>query len=221
MKYDTVLFDLDGTLMASEEGITKSLQKALAALDIHEKQKNLSHFIGPPLNLELAATYHMTDDDIYRTVSLFRERYETVGLCEAHPYPGIPELLRKLQGYGCRLAIASSKPQDVMLRVAAHFGLSPYFSVLCGGRVEDELENRTGKDNKAAVIRNVLALLKTEKSIGQAVMIGDSPYDILGAHANRLPSIAVTYGYGNKKSLQAAAPTYIVDSVEELAEILL
>ena len=221
MKYDTILFDLDGTLMASEEGITKSMQQALAALGIHERESDLSHFIGPPLNVELAATYHMSAEDIGRTVSHFRKRYETVGLYEAHPYPGVLELLRALKGNGCRLAIATSKPQDPMRRVTSHFGLAPYFEILCGSRVEDELENRTGKDNKAAVIRETLRLLDERRNVEQAIMIGDSPYDIQGAKANHLPAIAVTYGYGNKKALLAEGPTFVANSVKELATLLL
>ena len=220
MKYDTILFDLDGTLIASEEGITRSMQLALAAFGIREKQSDLSHFIGPPLNVELAATYHMETDKISGIISRFRERYETVGLYEAHPYPGIPELLQELKGNGCRLAIATSKPQEAMRRVADHFRLAPYFEILCGSRVEDELENRTGKDNKAHVIETALRLLGETGNIGRAVMIGDSPYDIIGAKANRLPSVAVTYGYGNKKALLEEKPTFVVKNVEELAALL-
>ncbi len=220
MKYDTILFDLDGTLTASEEGITKSMQAALAALGIHEKTADLSHFIGPPLNVELAATYHMSTEDIALTVSRFRERYETVGLYEAHPYPGIPELLQALKRNGCRLAIATSKPEGPMRRVADHFGLTRYFEILCGSRVEDELQNRTGKDNKAAVIAKTLRLLAEKGNIGQAVMIGDTPYDIAGAKANHLPSVAVTYGYGTKKALLAEGPTFVANSVEALVALL-
>ncbi len=220
MKYDTILFDLDGTLMASEEGITKSMQRALAALGIHEKESDLAHFIGPPLNVELAATYQMSPEEINRTISLFRARYETVGFLEAHPYPGIPELLQTLKGNGCRLALATSKPEEAMRRVTAHFGLAPYFEILCGSRVEDELENRTDKNNKAGIIRKALTLLKETGNIGQAVMIGDSPYDIAGAQANHLPSIAVTYGYGNKKALLEEGPTFVAGSVEELGKLV-
>ena len=220
MKYKTILFDLDGTLNASEEGITKSMQAALSALGIHEEISSLSHFIGPPLNLELAATYDMTGDDIHRCISIFRARYETVGYKEAHLYPGIRELLEILSREGARLAIASSKPHETLLCVAEHFGLTPYFCDIRGSRVEDEMENRTGADNKAGVIRNVLSRLENV-TLSETVMVGDSLFDITGAAANNISSIAVTYGYGKEKDLIAARPTHIARSVKELRDILL
>lgn len=220
MKYQTILFDLDGTISASEEGITKSMQAALSALGIHEEISSLSHFIGPPLNVELAATYHMDSEDIHRCISTFRARYETIGYKEAHLYPGIRELLKTLSRKGARLAIASSKPHETLLCVAKHFGLTPYFCDIRGSHIEDELANKTGADNKAGVIRNVLSRLE-HVTPSETVMIGDSRFDITGAAANGIPSIAVTYGYGKEKDLLAAHPTHIAHSVSELQRILL
>ncbi len=223
-KYTSILFDLDGTLSRSALGITKSLQYGLTAIGIHEPDlQKLTRFIGPPLNVELGAVYHLSDEDIGKVISKFRERYEPVGIYECEPYEGISELLKDLHATGYHLAVSSSKPEPHVKEMIHRFGVDQYFDFLCGSNIEDELANKSGADNKELVIRRTLRLLQ-EKEAGnldaRIVMIGDTKYDIIGAKKNHVASIGVTYGYGSRKDLEEAGADTIVDTVEELRQVL-
>jgi len=218
-RYDAILFDLDGTLSASAPGITRSMRCGLSAIGIEEPLENLTHFIGPPLNVELRATYGLSDDDIRTVISNFRERYESVGLYETETYPGVPALVSALRAAGMRLAVASSKPEPHVVTVMEHLGLAADFDFLCGSRIEDELSNKTGTDNKARVIRRALSLLSEKKS--RIAMVGDTRYDILGAKANETAAVGVTYGYGTRGELAAAGADFIADSANELRKYFL
>lgn len=225
LSYTSILFDLDGTLSRSALGITKSLQYGLTAIGIHEPDlSRLTRFIGPPLNVELAAVYHLSDENIEKVIAKFRERYEPIGIYEAEPYEGIPTLIRDLHSAGYSLAVASSKPEPHVKEMIRRFGIAQYFDFLCGSNIEDELTNKSGTDNKERVIRRTLHLLQ-EKEAGRKsssiVMVGDTKYDIIGAQKNHVASIGVTYGYGSREDLQEAGADSIVNSVEELRSLLL
>lgn len=219
-QYQSVLFDLDGTISRSAPGIIRSLRYGLAGVGIDEPEDAaLTRFIGPPLNVELRAAYGLSPEAIERVISRFRDRYESEGIFECELYPGIAELIRSCSAAGCRLAVASSKPEPHVRRLMAHFGLAPCFAVISGSRIEDELDNRTGADNKDRVIAKTLALLG--EGARPALMVGDTKYDILGAHHNGLDAAAVTYGYGTRADLAAAGPDFTADSPADLARLLL
>lgn len=220
LRYDSVLFDLDGTLSASAPGITRSMRYGLSAIGMDVPEEKLTRFIGPPLNVELAAAYGLSDDDIRTVISKFRDRYETIGMYETEAYPGIREMLSALRAAGTTLAVASSKPEPHVVTVMEHLGLAEFFDFLCGSRIEDELANKTGTDNKAKVIARTLSLLP-EKNKARIAMVGDTRYDILGAKANGLPAVGCTYGYGTREELAAAGANAIADTADGLRKILL
>lgn len=223
--YTSILFDLDGTLSRSAEGITKSLQYGLTAIGIEEPDlSKLTRFIGPPLNVELGAFYHLSSADIGKVIGKFRERYETIGIYECEPYPGIPALIHDLRSKGYSLAVSSSKPEPHVQEMVRRFGIADDFDFLCGSSIEDELSNKSGTDNKEKVIRRTLKLLSdkdTSRESPRTVMIGDTKYDIIGAKKNHVDAIGVTYGYGTRDELMEAGADFIADSVEELGTLLL
>ena len=201
-RYTSILFDLDGTLSRSAPGITRSLQYGLRRIGIDEPDlSRLTRFIGPPLNVELRAAYGLSAADIERVISGFRERYEAKGLYECELYPGVGDLVRDCAAAGLALAVASSKPEPHVKTIMAHFGLTGCFRVIKGSRIEDELDNKTGADNKEKIVAGTLALLRQSGADGPAVMIGDTRYDITGARRNGIDSVAVTYGYGTAEEL--------------------
>lgn len=225
--YPVFLFDLDGTLSESAPGIIKAVQYGLSFAGIHETDPaKLESFIGPPLNVQMKKLYHMSDADIVTAVNRFRELYETKGILDCRPYPGLDSLLRQASEEGHTLAVASSKPEPFVKKIIRHFGFDSYFSVICGSDIGDELKKRATRDQKARIIRKALSLLEKEgfsSSFLQSgtVMIGDTFYDIEGAKENRLPSIGVTYGYGSRKELEEAGADAIASSTKELAFLLL
>ena len=130
--FDLILFDLDGTITDSGEGITKSVQYALSKLGIEEPDlENLRKFIGPPLIDSFEKYYGFSREEAVHAREIFNERYQPIGWKENRPYEGIEEVLKALKKEGKMLGIATSKPADTANRVLSHFGLRDYFSVFC------------------------------------------------------------------------------------------
>lgn len=209
--YKAIMFDLDGTLTESGEGITKSVQYALEKIGRPEPDlEKLKVFVGPPL-LDQFMKYADTDEETARqAVAFYRERYGVTGIYENSVYPGIPELLEELRRKGYLLAVASSKPENYVNQVLDYFHLSGYFDVIVGSEMNG---NRT---RKAQVIEETLERLKLSGHRNQVLMVGDKEHDVLGAREAGVSCVAVSYGYGTMEELKAAEPLKIVSSAEEL-----
>ena len=149
--FQNLLFDLDGTLTNSAEGITKCVQYALRAQNIEEPDlKKLEVFIGPPLRDSFIKYYGMTREQAEIGVEKYRERYTDIGIWENKVYPGIMELLADLQQDGCRLGMATAKPEVFALRIAERFGFNPYLEDITGCSLDGK------KDKKALVVAAAL-----------------------------------------------------------------
>ena len=209
--YKAIMFDLDGTLTESGEGITKSVQYALEKIGRPEPDlEKLKVFVGPPL-LDQFMKYADTDEETARqAIAFYRERYGVTGIYENSVYPGIPELLEELRRKGYLLAVASSKPENYVNQVLDYFHLSGYFDVIVGSEMNG---NRT---RKAQVIEETLERLKLSGHRNQVLMVGDKEHDVLGAREAGVSCVAVSYGYGTMEELEAAEPLKIVSSAEEL-----
>lgn len=211
--WNTVLFDLDGTLTDSAPGITHSVAHALAYFGIHEEPESLLKFIGPPLNESLPEFYGFTAEQTAKAVEVFREYFNEKGWCENAPYPGVPELLRDLKAAGLRLMVATSKPEVQAVRILKHFGLAEYLDRICGAPLNNEDGAR-----KSAVIRNALSYVDDPDSV---VMVGDRRHDVAGAKETGLPCIGVLYGYGGREELEEAGADFIAEDMDKLRELLL
>lgn len=213
MKYKYILFDFDGTVINSEEGVTKCSAYALSCFGIDEKPENLRHFIGPPLHYSFSHYYNMSDDECDKAVAKFRERYKDKGMFECSLYSGIAECLKELKSLGAHLAVATSKYEPFALKISDNLNISESFDVLTGASYD--MMNATKKD----IIELTLEKLGvTDKSL--AVMVGDTQYDILGAKQAGIDSIGVTYGFGSEASLRDSGADYVVNSTEELSSLL-
>lgn len=219
---DYLLFDLDGTLTDPKEGITACVQYALASFGIEEPDlNNLTPFIGPPLKESFMEFYGFDEEKAEAAVAKYRERFQDTGIFENRIYDGIPEMIRKLKGNHKKLAVASSKPTVFVERILEHFEIRKYFDVVVGSELDGT------RTDKAEVIEEVLRRLYGEdagdldQKKRNTVMIGDRKYDVAGAKAQGVESVAVAYGYGRMDELKIAKPDYIVRSVEELEKLLL
>jgi phosphoglycolate phosphatase len=203
----TAIFDLDGTLTDPKLGITRSIQYALERLGEPVPQADaLTWMIGPPLIRSFAKL--VGEVAAPEALALYRERFSTVGLSENAVYPGIPKALAQLRAQGVRLFVATSKPHVYARPIVEHFGLSAYFEAVYGS----ELDNRNA--DKADLLR----VLIREQALDprEAVMIGDREHDAIGARANGLAAIGVSWGYGSRAELAAAGVAMIADSPDEL-----
>lgn len=209
--YKAILFDLDGTLTESGEGITKSVQYALEKLGRPEPDLNkLMVFVGPPL-MEQFMLYAGFDEETARqAVTLYRERYSVTGIYENRPYPGVEDMLKELRGKGYILAVSSSKPEHFVNKVLEHFNLTHYFHEIVGSEM-----NGT-RTKKGDVIEETLRRLNMQNHRDQVLMVGDKEHDVLGAREAGLECVAVSYGYGTMEELEGSKPLKIVESVDEL-----
>ena len=213
--YPYLFFDLDGTLTDPGEGITNAVMYALQKSGIPlPPREQLYPFIGPPLKDSFAQYYGLTGESNARAIADYREYFQAKGLFENAVYPGIPQLLARLQGQGRRLVLATSKPQAFAEKILEHFGLSPYFTHIAGASFDD---SRSEKDQ---VIAYALGLCGRPDP-ADVLMIGDRRYDVEGARRNGLDCLGVLFGYGSREELTAAGAKYLADSVDGLGRLLL
>ena len=211
--YRSLIFDVDGTLIDSGDGITKSVQYALGKMGQPvPTQDELRCFIGPPLHESFQKFSGLSDADAWTATHIYRERYETLGVREAAPYPGIPQLLGDLRRAGFGLYVATSKPEPLAKMFVHLHGLDVYFDLICGAM-------DVVRETKDAVIAYLLPQMPDGGK--NAVMIGDRHHDIDGAKAFSLPSVGVRYGFAPAGELENAGADYIVDTVEDLRRLLL
>ncbi|WP_449455568.1 HAD family hydrolase [Streptococcus suis] len=212
--YQTILFDLDGTLTDSGQGILNSVAYALEKMGIEEPDTaNLNRFIGPPLYESFSRFYQLNPEDTQSAVDAFRVYFKEKGMFENQLYPGIIPLLEELRTAGKPLVIATSKPEIFAKQILEHFGIAHYFDVIAGASLD------SSRISKADVIG--YAINQLEAFPKHAVMIGDREHDIEGARMHQLPAIGVLYGYGSKQEFEKAGATMIVETVQDLKRVLL
>ncbi len=212
--YSYILFDLDGTLTDSGPGIMNGYEYALGKMDVEIPDRAfLKRFVGPPLGVSWRETLGFSEEDTQRGIAYYKEYYADKGVYENEVYPGIKELLSDLKNSGKKLYIATTKAEPMAKVVVEHFGLAEYFELVAAS-------NTTDRINKIDVLKYVLetAGIQDKK---QAVMVGDRHYDITGARHFGLDSIGVLYGYGNREELENAGSTFIAETVEDIAKIIL
>lgn len=211
---NTLLIDLDGTLTDPKIGITRSVRYALNKLGYPlNNDTNIDWVIGPPLKASLAQLLNVSTDNPLAELALtaYRERFSVIGLYENELYPHISETLATLQQRGYILFLATAKPTIYARRILEHFKIDHYFTDIYGSELTGE------RTNKAELIAYILQ--QQHLTATQCVMIGDREYDILGAKANQMQHIAVTYGYGQMQELQKAQARIYIDNFSQLLDL--
>ena len=208
--YQTILFDLDGTLTDSGPGITNSVAYALKKWNIEEKDTSvLRKFVGPPLDASFANYYGFSPEECIQAIGYYREYYAEKGIYENRVYDGIEELLQWLRDTGRRVIVATSKPEPFAVRVLEYFRLDSCFDVIAGATLDGS------RVKKGDVIRYALERADV-RDLSGAVMVGDRENDIQGAKENGLDSIGVLYGYGSRGELMEAGAGQIAETVDDL-----
>jgi phosphoglycolate phosphatase len=202
-----VFFDLDGTLTDSGEGIINCAILALEHFGLPiPSREALRVFVGPPLDQSFI-NHGVPADKTDEAIRVYRSRYTTVGKFENFPYPGVEELLQKLKNAGCRLFVATSKPEGMSVEILEKFGLAHYFEKICGATLDGS------RSHKADVIAYLLGQVDGVKNV---VMVGDTAFDVIGAKAHGIPTIGVSWGYGKVSDMTDAGAVSIANSMEEL-----
>ncbi len=211
--YQTIFFDLDGTLTDSAPGITRSVAYALKKWNIEVKDPStLNRFVGPPLTESFAKYYGFTPEQCKDGIRYYREYYVEKGMFENSVYPGIEPLLCELKSAGRKLVVATSKPEEFAVQILERFGLAKYLERIAGASMDES------RSEKAEVLRYAIA--EGGYDLSGAVMVGDRENDVRGARENGLPCIGVLYGYGSREELSKAGAAKIAETVEDLKKIL-
>ena len=208
-----VLFDFDGTVFDSAEGITKSVQYALGKMGIEAELKDLMCFAGPPLDEMFSLRYGMSPEQAHRAVELYRERYTPIGWAECSPFPGMHELMGRLRKKGIKLAVATSKPRHFAQRILEKYDMQNDFDIICGS----ELDGTRGQ--KWEVIEYALSQFGIAPN--EAIMVGDRKYDVIGAKKCGVPCIGVRFGYAEPGELESEGAVYVAEDADDLYEYLI
>ena len=206
-----ILFDLDGTLTDSGEGIINCATLALEhfGLPVPDRE-TMRVFVGPPLD-ETFIKFGVPADKADEAIRVYRSRYTTIGKFENFPYPGIAQMLEKLCQNGHRLFVATSKPEGMSVEILEKFELEQYFELIFGATLD-------GSRSKKADI--ITYLLGKAGDTQNTVMVGDTAFDVIGAAAHGIPAIGVSWGYGSVEDMEKAGAAAIAHSVEELYSLL-
>lgn len=208
----TILFDLDGTLTDSGEGIINCAILALEHFGLPiPSREEMRVFVGPPLH-ESFINHGVPADQADEAIRIYRSRYIPIGKFENVPYPGIREMLEALKAAGHKLFVATSKPEKMSVEILEHFDLAKYFDQICGASMD------TSRSSKEAVIEY---LLHQNGRADNMIMVGDTKFDVLGAKEHGIPTIGVSWGYGETADMEAAGAVKIVNTAQELQDALL
>lgn len=212
--FDYLLFDLDGTLTDSKEGLFKSFQYALSHYGIEElDEENLKRFIGPPAHYAFCEFYNFSESDAIEAVAVFRERFESIGIFENKLYDGVFDMLKSLKENGKKLALATAKPEHSAWVVLNYFDIAQFFDVVSAATRENRDHNKTKILKKA--------MTELGGNIENTVMIGDRKFDIEAAKELGIKTIGAKYGYAPPNELSECGCDYIIDTVPELLKLLL
>ena len=197
MSKKAILFDLDGTLTDSGEGIINCAILALEHFGLPvPPREELGVFVGPPLD-DSFKKFGVSDHQVDEAIRVFRSRYLTKGKFENFPYPGI--------------YVATSKPEETAIEIMDHFELSKYFTRICGATMDK------ARNSKSKVIAYLLETCGRGENI---VMVGDTAFDVNGAKAHNIPTVGVSWGYGKVIDMEDAGAVSIAHTVDELYELL-
>jgi phosphoglycolate phosphatase len=205
------LFDLDGTLIDSEPGITACIRHALAKLTVPEPA-DLRSWIGPPLRHSFAPLLDNDTARIEAAVDYYHERFATLGWREHAIYPGIADMIAGLHAAGHRLAVVTSKPQQHAAPIIEALPFGSHFETLYGP------DPSSPHSEKASMIADALADFGAAPQ--DTVMIGDRRFDIEGAVANGVAGIGVLWGFGSREELEEAGAHAVIAHPGHLSALL-
>ncbi len=214
MKYKYLLFDLDGTLIDTLEGVLKCAQYALDNFGIHKSLTELKPFFGPPLRTSFLQ-YGLNEKQVLEGISKYRERYDAKGAKESRLFPEIVELLNKLINAGYKLGVATSKYEGCAKTILADFGIADMFEHITGSNLDETISK------KHEVIEEALKRFGISDSRHQALMIGDMKYDDEGAKLAGIDSFGIYTGTAQPNEHENAGATYIANNFKELEDRLL
>ena len=212
-EYRNILFDLDGTLIDSKEGIINAIKYALQYLDFEiPPTEELDKFIGPPIREPFEKYYNLDKADTEIAVEKFREFYKVTGVKQTSLYPGIIEMLKTLKNNGKKVLLVTSKTEFFARQILDNLGIFKYFDFVTGATFDGS------RAKKGDLLKYTIS--KTGISAHESIMVGDKKHDIIGAKEVGMDSIGVLYGYGSLEELKDANAGFIASNVMDILEAI-
>ncbi len=215
--YHYILWDLDGTITNSFEGVSNCVRHALAHFGVELEDELLRRFIGPPLRTSFPQYAGLNEEETALAVELYRERYNPIGVFECALYPGVRETMETLARTGHKQILASSKPEVRCRDILEMFSLTSYLDEIVGASMDGRI------DTKGQVLQEVfrrLRLADPDFVREEVVLIGDTKYDADGAREAGIDCIGVTYGFGSRRELVEHGCVGVFDSLSEVTDYL-
>lgn len=215
MKIRNVLFDLDGTLLDTTEGILESAVYAARELGYADlPRETMLQFIGPPIQHSFMKHYGISAEEAQHAAELFRNYYKDKALLKAMMYLGMEELCETLKKAGFRMAVATYKREDYALTLLRHFGFDRWCDPMHGADNFNVLK-------KEDIVRMCMEEMGAVPE--DTVLIGDTDHDARGAAKAGIPFLAVTYGFGYRPGEPVVTDAKLIgiaDTPMQIAEIL-
>ncbi len=214
-KYRYILWDLDGTIVNTYEGVEKSLGPAFEHYGIDWEGKEYYCFIGPPMSYSLTEYAHVPEEQLDDVIAMFRERYNTLGVYECSLFPGVREAFSAIRDAGYIQAIASSKPEERCRDILESYDLTEFLNYIVGASEDGRI------DSKIEVLGEAFSRFREDDpdfSPKDVVLIGDTRHDAEGAREAGIDCIGVSYGYGGRDELTEHGVDLIYDDLASLVE---
>ncbi|MBO5302870.1 MAG: HAD hydrolase-like protein [Lachnospiraceae bacterium] len=209
MVMQSILFDLDGTIVNSQKGITNCICYVLDYFQMPKPPvEDLLCFIGPPLKDSFMKHFGFDEEKAAFSVGKYRERYNEIGVFECELYPGIQELIEHLHQKGYKLYLASSKPEILCKKILGHFHLENYFDGIFGATMDGKI------GTKEQVLEYLFETTGADRST--SILIGDTRFDAAGAREAGISCLGVTYGFGSKEELEQEGVAALCDTAAEV-----
>jgi len=209
--FDTVLFDLDGTLTDPSDGIYEAINYALDRLEAPRPAViDMRSLVGPPLRHTFAKLLG-PGNRVEKAVGYYRKQYRSTGIYRNRLYPGVAGMLHQFNRRGCRIYLATAKPHVFARTILQHLEIDSYFKGVYGSELDGTF------DDKGQLIRHLLAVEGLDSET--AVMVGDRGQDIHAARRNGMPGVGVSYGFGSREELAAAGAVAIVENPVDLLQL--
>ncbi len=205
----SILFDLDGTIINSQEGITNCIRYVFEYWDMPQPPiEDLLCFIGPPLKYSFTKYYGFDEEKTKISVGKYRERFDKIGIFECELYAGVRELIQSLHGKGYTLYLASSKPERACERIIEHFHLESYFDGIFGSTLDGRIST------KEQVLEYLFETTGIDRK--ETILIGDTKFDAIGAREAGISCLGVTYGFGSREELEREGVVALCDTAAEV-----
>lgn len=213
--FEYILFDFDGTICDTSEGIFASMQKVVDYYKLPYGISDFKKMIGPSLKESFTTIFHLPESEVTNAIKVYRDFYGVEGMYMCSPYDGIVELIKELRARGKKIYVATSKPELYTKQIIERKGMTELFDFIGGADLAEQK-----RIEKIQVINYVLAENGLENKKDSCLMIGDRNYDIKGAHAAGMKACGILWGFGNRQEFEECSADYICEKPADILNLL-